>query len=435
MSLNPLAETANETIRRDCPALAEMLSRLGRAYFFPKGILSQSAEAKQQAHRYNATIGTATEGGEAMHLGCIDECFADDLAPDELYPYAPSQGLPALRQAWRERQHALTPSLAQATTSLPVVTNALTHGLSLVGELFLDPGDEVLLPDKLWGNYRLTFAVRREARLSTFPFFDDQLRGFDVGAFEQALQERVGNKLMVILNFPNNPTGYALSRTEARGVVAALTRAAEAGTRIIAVCDDAYYGMFYDDDCETESLFGPLASAHENILAVKCDGATKEMFVWGLRVGFLTYATRNGTETAYTALEQKTAGAIRAGISNVTRPGQAMVLRALRHPEFDAQVAAKVACLRERCAAVAQAVGDPQYADCWDVYPFNAGYFMCLRLKGVDAEQLRLHLLAEHGLGTISLGQTDLRIAFSCLERDAIPDVFARIAAGVRALR
>ncbi|MFW5882591.1 MAG: aminotransferase class I/II-fold pyridoxal phosphate-dependent enzyme [Planctomycetota bacterium] len=435
MSLNPLAQTANESIRRDCPALAGMLSRLGRACFFPKGILSQSAEAKQQADRYNATIGTATEGGQAMHLACIDECFADDLSPDELYPYAPSQGLPALRQAWRERQQSQTPSLARATTSLPVVTNALTHGLSLVGELFLDPGDEVLLPDKLWGNYRLTFAVRREARLSTFPFFDDQLRGFDVGAFEQALQERVGNKLMVILNFPNNPTGYALSRTEAQGVVAALTRAAEAGTRIIAVCDDAYYGMFYDDDCETESLFGPLASAHENILAVKCDGATKEMFVWGLRVGFLTYATRNGTEAAYTALEQKTAGAIRAGISNVTRPGQAVVLRALRHPAFNEQVAAKVACLSERCAAVAQAVRDPQYADCWDVYPFNAGYFMCLRLKEVDAEQLRLHLLAEHGLGTISLGATDLRIAFSCLECDAIPDVFARIAAGVRALR
>ncbi len=77
----------------------------------------------------------------------------------------------------------------------------------------------------------------------------------------------------------------------------------------------------------------------------------------------------------------------------------------------------------------------PAYADCWDVYPFNAGYFMCIRVKGVDADRLRLHLLDEHQLGTIALGPTDLRVAFSCLLESQIPDVFARIAAGVRALR
>jgi len=36
-------------------------------------------------------------------------------------------------------------------------------------------------------------------------------------------------------------------------------------------------------------LFGKLANAHPNLLAIKLDGATKELFVWGLRCGFITY--------------------------------------------------------------------------------------------------------------------------------------------------
>ena len=137
----------------------------------------------------------------------------------------------------------------------------------------------------MWGNYRLTWGTRLGAQLSTFPFFTDDLSGFHQEAFAHALHERRGQKLIVVLNFPNNPSGYSLTKAEQAAVVAALTEAAAAGTKIVAVCDDAYYGMFFDDDCATESIFGPLAQAHPNLLAIKVDGATKEQFVWGLRVG------------------------------------------------------------------------------------------------------------------------------------------------------
>ena len=62
---------------------------------------------------------------------------------------------------------------------------------------------------------------------------------------------------------------------------------------------------------------------------------------------------------------------------------------------------------------------------------------MCVRLKSVDAETLRQHVLNEHGLGVIALGKTDIRVAFSCLEEGDIADVFALAAGfadGVRAL-
>ena len=57
----------------------------------------------------------------------------------------------------------------------------------------------------------------------------------------------------------------------------------------MAFTDDAYFGLFYEETALKESIFTRLMDRHSNLLAVKLDGATKENFVWGLRVGFVTY--------------------------------------------------------------------------------------------------------------------------------------------------
>ena len=137
----------------------------------------------------------------------------------------------------------------------------------------------------------------------------------------------------------------------------------------------------------------------------------------------------------YQALEQKTAGAVRGGVSNITKPGQTMLKKVLADPNFRSQQAAKITILRDRAVETKRVVELPEYADCWDVYPFNAGYFMCLRIKGVDAEQVRITLLEDHGVGAISLGKTDLRVAFSCVEQSDLADLFDRVAQVVRQLQ
>jgi len=89
MRMNPLAREFNQVILQSAPHVFEMLSDLGRELYFPKGILSQSAEARQKATRYNATIGIAKEGGEAMHLASVVKQFSG-LLPDDVLPYAPA---------------------------------------------------------------------------------------------------------------------------------------------------------------------------------------------------------------------------------------------------------------------------------------------------------------------------------------------------------
>ena len=79
---------------------------------------------------------------------------------------------------------------------------------------------------------------------------------------------------------------------------------------------------------------------------------------------------------------------------------------------------------------VKQVLQQEKFHDYWTYYPFNSGYFMCLKLKNVNAEKLRLHLLDEYGVGTIAINDTDLRIAFSCVEERDIEDLFELIYQG-----
>ncbi len=426
--MNPLAEELNRLISAANPHVLAMLSELGKALYFPKGILSQSAEAKASAHRFNATIGTALEDGVAMNLPSVMAPISG-LSPDEALLYAPSPGLPELREAWAGKLLADNPSLADKAMSLPVVTSGLTHGLSLAGELFVDPGDILLLPDKIWGNYKLIFAVRKKAEIRQYRFFKDG--GFDIQAFRESLAAACAEreKIIVLLNFPNNPTGYTPTEAEGQAIAQALIEAAEGGAKIVALTDDAYYGLFFEANVMQESLFAKLAGAHPRLLAVKGDAATKEVYVWGLRVGFLTYSV-GGAEQGnplYSALEKKTGGCIRGMISNCSRLSQKLVLDAIRSDTFFEQRAEKVALMRARALKVKEVLSDPKFASAWEPYPFNSGYFMCLKLKGVDAEQLRLRVLHDHGIGTIAINRTDLRIAFSCLEVDQIRELFDRL--------
>ena len=432
--MNPLASELNRTIERCSPDVFALLSERGKRLFWPRGILFQSAEAREKAHRFNATIGEATEGGAPMSVASVVAHLGDVSAADALR-YAPAQGKPDLRRAWREKLLAENPALRGRTFGDPIVTSAITHGLSLVGDLFVNPGDWVVLPDMLWDNYLLAFETSYQGEIRTYPAYDASGR-FNAPGLGAALAQAPG-KAIAILNFPNNPTGYMPGRAEVEAIREELLRAAEAGTRILAVVDDAYFGLVYDESALDESPFGYLANIHPRILTIKLDAATKELFVWGLRCGFLSYGPPpiDEPEPLLAALEKKTMGAIRAAVSNSPAISQSIVLKALRSPSLASERAAKLDTLRARAQKVREEVYRLEYEPSWAVHPFNAGYFMCIRVKGVGAERLRVHLLERHGIGVIAFGESDIRIAFSCLELADIAPLFASLHGAIRDLR
>ncbi|MCR8645218.1 aminotransferase class I/II-fold pyridoxal phosphate-dependent enzyme [Paenibacillus sp. N1-5-1-14] len=429
--MNELAQTLNETLQRENPHVYEMLSDLAKKIYFPKeGILSQSAEAKAKANKYNATIGIAVENGQPMHLKVIQDTLST-YAPKDIYEYAPPAGKPELRTAWRAKMLVENPSLEGKLFGNPIVTNALTHGLSIAADLFADVGDAVIIPDKNWENYELTFGIRRGAEIVNYPLYNEQGTFNAEGLKNAILAQQSKGKAFVVLNFPNNPTGYTPNAVEGKEIIAAIQAGAEAGINVVVVTDDAYFGLFFEDSLQ-ESLFGQLADLHPRVLAIKVDGATKEEYVWGFRVGFITYAGKS--EALLSALEQKTMGVIRATISSGPHPTQTFVLHALKSPEFEAQKQEKFAIMKGRANRVKHLLDTGKFDGAWDYYPFNSGYFMCLKLKTVEAETLRTHLLQQYGIGTIALGETDLRVAFSCIEEENLDELFSLIFQGVQDL-
>ncbi len=428
--MNEIAQNLNQQMQQENPYAYELLSELGKKLFYPKGILTQTAEAKQKAYRFNATIGIATEKDGPMFLPLIQETLTK-YAPKDLYPYAPPAGKPELRQLWQEKMLKENPSLMDKSISNPIVTNALTHGLSIIADLFVDENDPFVLPDKLWGNYNFIFGIRRGAKNLTFPFYTAEGSFNTRGMKDTLLSKKDYGKAILLLNFPNNPTGYTPNEQEATEIVTALMEVADQGMNLAVICDDAYFGLFYENSIK-ESLFSRIADIHPRILAIKVDGATKEDYMWGFRVGFITYGSK--FPAVLDGLEKKTLGILRGTISSASHPAQTFVLNALKSTDFQAQKQEKFEVLRKRACKVKQILNHGHYDDAWDYYPFNSGYFMCLKLKGVDAETLRIHLLEQYGVGVISLGESDIRVAFSCVEEQELKNLYDLIYQGFQDL-
>ncbi|MDR2911212.1 MAG: aminotransferase class I/II-fold pyridoxal phosphate-dependent enzyme [Bacteroidales bacterium] len=421
--MNPQAEELNLIIREKSSAVFEMLSQRGKAIYFPKkGILAQSAEAGKAG--INATIGMAVEdNGSPMRLESIASRV--DLKPEKIFLYAPSFGRPEIRAEWKKMIYKKNPSIGNAEISLPIVTNALTHGISMAGYMFCDPADQVIVPDLFWENYTLTFTNAYGSPLKPYKLFKND--GLDLAAFETALEEGVTGKKIVLLNFPNNPAGYTPTQTEQKSLVRILKASAEKGNKIVVLIDDAYFGLCYEDGIARESIFSSLCSAHENILAVKLDGPTKEDYVWGFRVGFITYGIKGGDAAIYGALESKTAGAIRGNISNAANISQSLLLEAYSHPEYETQKTAKYEIMKSRYCEVKQVLKNETYESYFKALPFNSGYFMCIELaEGLDGEKIRKLLIEKYSIGVIAFDNL-LRIAFSGVAKSNIKPLFEGI--------
>ncbi len=424
MGRNPQATELNEIIQQHNPAIHDMLSEKGRNIFFPrKGILGQTADAK--GCDINATIGSALEDdGSIMSLESLRRNL--NIDPQKAFPYAPSFGRPDIRGRWKEMIHEKNPSLDNTEISLPVVTSALTHGLSMGAYMFCNPGEEIIMPEKYWGNYKLIFQNGYDLHITTFNMFTAD-NAFDLSAMRDALHQGAPGKKVLLLNFPNNPTGYTPTIEEGAQIVHIITEAAEEGNSIVVFIDDAYFGLVYKDGVMKESIFGPLAQSHERILAVKFDGPTKEDYVWGFRVGFTTYGCKKASRPLYEALEAKLSGAIRGNISNASNASQSLLLAAYNDSKYSAQKNEKYQTLKKRFDCIQEILTNhTEYKEIFEALPHNSGYFMCIKLKGVDSEALRQKLLTEYSTGIIAQGDV-IRIAFSSTPIDSLETLFDNI--------
>lgn len=420
--MNELAQELNDALAGT--TAGSLLSDMGQRLYFPKGIIAQSGEAKKLGKTANGTIGMTVIDGTPAALPAVQD-IVPALTSRELVAYAPTAGNPELRAMWKESIIRKNPSLAGKAFSLPVLVPGLTAGISYLADLFLDEEHSLIASNPSWDNYVLIASARRNAPFVQFQMFKDG--AFNIAGLKAAMEaEAAKGSVRVLLNFPQNPSGYSPTAAEAQEIVSFIKGLADKGTKVMVWCDDAYFGLNYEADIEKQSLFAHLADLSENVLAAKIDGPTKEDFAWGFRTGFITFAAKGMTEAQYDALVKKLMGAIRSSVSCSSTVPQSLLLKAFQDPGFEAQKAAFRTILEKRYRKVRAFVNSRTSAEI-EALPFNSGYFMSFHTKTVNAEDLRQTLLKERGIGTISIDAHTLRVAFSSLEEDQIDTVYSAI--------
>lgn len=420
--INPLAQELNDALKGT--TAGQLLSDVGTRLYFPKGIIAQSGEAKKLGKVANGTIGTTVVEGKPVMLPSIHK-FAPDLTAAELVAYAPTAGNPEFREIWKKELIKKNPRLEGKVISTPVVVPGLTAGISYLSDLFLDENHSLIAADPSWDNYVLIASARRNAEFVQFKMFKDGK--FNIDGLEETLKEESKKgSVRVLLNFPQNPSGYSPTRDEAQRLVSIMKNLAENGTKVMVWCDDAYFGLNYEDDIEPQSLFAYLCDLHENVLAAKIDGPTKEDFAWGARTGFITFGCKGMTEAQYDALVKKLMAAIRSSVSCASTPAQTLIRKGYETGKLDEEKKEFRKILERRYALVRKFINE-HTSSAIEPLPFNSGYFMSFDTKKINAEELRVRLLNEKGIGTIQIDSRTLRVAFSSLDENKIEVVYQAI--------
>jgi len=423
----------------------DLLSPWGKRMHLPAGIFHWSGRAKAEAD-INATIGTAKGKADAIYGSGGDKKMTmalpsmrksvPDLDPEKIFPYAPDRGLPDFCAGWRswilrkagEHAAALDPVLGQCQ-----VTPGITGGLHNCLKMFVAPGEPVVVPDKRWENYDNIIDINAGAETVEFKFFDGDR--MNVKGMCDAIRSvwRHQDRAVLLLNFPNNPTGYCPPRDEADEIKESLYELTASGKKWLTVIfDDAYEGYVYEESAVKGSLFYEMLP-QKGLLTIKLDGISKEMLWYGGRVGAITMAYPKewvdavGKEALDKEWGNKFAGISRSTYSNCSMVAQSVAALALQN--LDAILEERKNCIGILAERYRVFVEEAKKIDESRLFcnPFQGGFFNFFDIvpkDGAAAEDLADHLLKKYRTGTIPVhfGTVNgIRVAFCSVEAEDIP--------------
>ena len=289
----------------------------------PSATLAIAAEAKRLRAAGEPVISFGAGEPDFSTPGYIVDAAIAAARDPAMHHYSATPGFPDLREAIAasHRDYGLDVDASQV-----VVTNGAKQAVFTAFQLWLDPGDEVLIPAPYWVTYPASIELA-----SGVPVYVDTSdeSGFEVTVdqLEAATNERTRALLFVS---PSNPTGavYPRDRMEAIG-----RWAADAG--IWVVTDEIYYRLIYGD-ATFHSL--PAVVPELGARSVVISGVSKTYAMTGWRVGWLIGPT--SVAEAATRVQSHLS-------SNVSNVAQAAALAALTGPD-DAPNAMREAFDRRR---------------------------------------------------------------------------------------
>lgn len=238
----------------------------------------------------------------------VKEALIKAIQKGENY-YAPSEGLPELRELISQKEHKKGLSVSSDDV---LVTNGVSEGLDMIMSSIVEEGDEVLLPGpyyppyasyiRLHGGIPIEFAVDLD---NSTPDIDD-------------IRSKITPKTIAIcLISPNNPTGVVFNEKALKDLVDVANE-----NNLYIICDEIYDQIVFD---EKFVGIGKVAGTSPVILL---NGFSKVHLMSGWRIGYIAF----NNSPALEQLRENLPKLARVRIST-NLPVQHAALESLRGPQ------------------------------------------------------------------------------------------------------
>jgi aspartate/methionine/tyrosine aminotransferase len=192
--------------------------------------------------------------------------------------YTQNFGIPPLRASIARYLTELHRPTSEANVA---VTASGMSALMLTVEALVAPGDRVVVVTPLWPNL-VEIPKILSANVECVPLACD--RGEWRLDLDRLLAALTHGTRMLLVNSPNNPTGWTLTRAEQAAI---LERCRRHGTWLVA--DDVYERLYYREDVAAAPSFLDLAGAEERVIST--NSFSKSWLMTGWRLGWIVAPT------------------------------------------------------------------------------------------------------------------------------------------------
>ncbi len=219
----------------------------------------------------------------------VTPAFIRDAAVASLHAgetfYAHNLGLPELREALAAYTDGLHPGRGTAHWQERLaVTSGGVNGLMLASQVLLEAGDEVVVVTPAWPNLVAQPRIMG-ARVTCMPLrvqADGPRAGAWVLDLDALLAAITPATRLLVVNAPNNPTGWTLSRAEQAAILAHCRRT---GTWILA--DEVYERLYFAGDTPNGAAPSFLDVADADDRVIVAHSFSKSFLMTGWRLGWL----------------------------------------------------------------------------------------------------------------------------------------------------
>jgi len=194
--------------------------------------------------------------------------------------YTHSFGIPPLREAlaaYVRELHSST-TMSAVTMANIAVTNSGMNALTLIFQALISPGDRVVAVTPLWPN--LTQGPKILSADVHMVSLDFGAQGWTLDV-QKLLDALTSDTRFVLINSPNNPTGWTMTREHQQLV---LEHCRRHGIWIVA--DDAYERLYFDDSVRAAPSFLDIATPEDRV--VSANTFSKSWMMTGWRLGWIT---------------------------------------------------------------------------------------------------------------------------------------------------